>query len=93
MTDVNKRTWKAPVGCRECSRIWEVEATVGQHSFECPTCKTMTGSWLSTVLPPPHTDVWGCTCGCIAFTIGIEGFFCMNCGLMTPREECRFALN
>jgi len=73
--------------------VWEVESIVGEHEFECPHCTTMTGRWVSGVLPPPKTDVWGCDCGCVAFTIGIEGFFCLNCGLLTPKEACKFRLN
>lgn len=90
---VNTRTWKALAGCTSCGRRWEMESAVGQHQFECQSCHTPTGTWVSTVLPPPHTDVWGCNCGCIAFTVAIEGYFCMNCGLMTPREMCKFQLN
>ena len=90
---VNKRTWKAPVGCRTCGHVWEVESVVGERHFECPSCETPTGQWLSSVLPPPNTDVWGCSCGCIAFTVGVEGFFCLACGLMTSRADCKFHLN
>lgn len=90
---LNKRTWSGDVGCTACGHVWGVQAQVGQHQFHCPSCDAKTGRWIESVLPPPHAEVWGCTCGCIAFTLTIEGYYCMNCGLVQPKEIVRFTTN
>lgn len=91
--DVNERSWTGQCRCTECGGMWEQTARVGRTSFVCPRCQTETGHWTHAVLPPKGNNIWGCSCGCIAFTISIEGYFCMDCGLCTPRDEVVFRLN
>ena len=77
--------------CTGCLHEWQAVAPEGTSGFECPSCGTFKGVWMSHVGAPDSHEWFQCVpCGSYFFNLlrckeHGEYFLCVNCGMRTER--------